>query len=834
MGWFSDIVDAIVDTAQAVYDWLVGKIEEIEETVDDDFGTCPVADPTQPCPGPQTPPALGGLVVQVVKESDQTPVQGATVRVSGPEVREVVTGADGLAPFEPLLEGHYVVEVAASGYDPKQSNGTVVENQTSQTKVALKSGVPINPLVLPGTPVVVLVKRPLTTPRRVELTLKADKQMVDGTGTLSTSKPTLKFFDAATAGNEIPLDGVANVFSNTKINAGVHVWAEGAAASTANEDTEIIWALAPNTQSPGPAVKVKATAVELVLEICKSRTAPAADPVALTDAEKADPGRFIHVQDPGNNHGRALMRMRRAKPKDFAGTLELKAINAKVNSWSADTAGVATVLPFTMANTAISEANGALFWVQGAAASGALRDTGFTLGVQGGDPEGDKVLITVVNMTKIAATIKPTPANTARAGFAAPANHAYSSTSYSEDFAVNTPLVLMRNSQTDVALEVTCVPADVPVTWVAVRNTADHATLGGEADLPTVTKDAGNPYKSTLNTNNKGSFQIRPIVDANGTGKFEDKEPSIPLNLVLANATMVNDKNIGNVGALVSGFNGAGTSFSVSNGVWPGTHRNPTNGDLAAAGMAMEIDADVTGGGADGKLGLDMVFGGYVNDLRDVRINASYTDNTVAPPTNHRFNNVYVSNAAAATGAMGTTPMFLTGDPAPTPYSFPLLDTGRSPNGDGGENATMTRSYPQVVTARPVGERWNLRCIDSPGRGIPVAHPVNANALITSLDYTHGFEGCFAFWTNVTKVRSPSGDSADRLYAVVNRLRWECRAVWSFTHAGGGAAPVANATTAHTVTWTSTKLDPIARAQDQNLEVRPPSGITSVIAWDVQ
>src|SRR5262249_55950834 len=156
-------------------------------------------------------------------------------------------------------------------------------------------------------------------------------------------------------------------------------------------------------------------------------------------------------------------------------------------------------------------------------------------------------------------------------------------------------------------------------------------------------------------------------------------------------------------------------NVTIRNGLWT---------TLAHAGMAMQLSVDVTGGGVDGLLGLDRVFGGLVNNLSHVDINAVYHDGVAAHP-NHHWINRDVSNGGAATGgSAGGTPVFQPGDPAPVPYSWPLLDSGRSPNGIGGDTATMGRSRIASRVAAPggIGQRWAIECMDSPGRSFDNTH----------------------------------------------------------------------------------------------------------------
>src|SRR5262249_38128140 len=155
----------------------------------------------------------------------------------------------------------------------------------------------------------------------------------------------------------------------------------------------------------------------------------------------------------------------------------------------------------------------------------------------------------------------------------------------------------------DIALEVTAAPAHLPIRWQAIRNPQDHASLGAAAAIPTVTRQAGNFYHATLDTNQKGSFRVRAYISCNTRNDYDEGEPSIPLNPVLADATLVADNTTNHQINATTNLTPAG--FSIRNGQF--------RMGAAAAGVEMEVVADVTGGGADGRLGIDKVFAGLVN-----------------------------------------------------------------------------------------------------------------------------------------------------------------------------------------------------------------------------
>jgi hypothetical protein len=610
-------------------------------------------------------------------------------------------------------------------------------------------------------------------------------------------------------------------------NTGSVFWVQGATVSGALRDTGFTLAV-KDVEPDGD--KVTVTVVQAVLEIYKSRPAPTTNPAVLSATDKLNPGRFVQVQNPGNHCGRAKLIVRKAKPVAFTGELVLTATDNKVQLFAAEVAAggqVATVLPKTLANGDIPD-TGSVFWVQGATVSGALRDTGFKLDVKDVEPNADKVAVTVANFTRIQATIESTPPNTARPGIALPLDHVFRSTHVDQDFTNNPPLVLMRNAQPDNALEVTVAPANLPLRWQAIRNPNDHVDLGAATDIPTVTQDSTDLNKAELDTDEKGSFRIRCYIDCNGNNQYNDGEPSIPLNLILADVEVDSDNTAGRNGNLkAQGVNGG---VNVENGVWSASWAAATA--VGGAGITMELVVDVTGGGANGRLGLDKVFGGLINNLTGNDIELTYSDTTGLVPVEYTIRNLYATNLPQATGAYVGDPMFRSADPAPAVITWPVLDTGRGGGGTGGLTATMSSSGPwdPPQTNQTVGKRYTLRCIDSPARGFYRQHPDRPNALLSNIDYLQQFSAYFCFWTNVTGVRGQSGDPADRVYSVVRKMDWEATGEWTVNSTN--AVPVLTNSSTHQINISNSQnVDPIERAQDNGIEVRPPSGISSAIAW---
>lgn len=698
-----------------------------------------------------------------------------------------------------------------------QNGGTDADDATNNANVT-----PIGPVITIHNPIVV-VKRPYTNPKRQPVVLTVDDSSFDGSGTLTIAGAAITFFDQATNGNKVT-NGAT--FTGAQLDSNVTLFAEGTNPSAAMSDVKLTLTLKPGSRPVKPPAHGTMTAVRVTLDICKSRTSKTADPALVAD--KIGQGRFLQVQH-ADLCGRAMMIVRKAEPAAFPGNLVLIPQNGKVRAFAATDEIPATQAPLParhlIANPGIDAAHGEKRWAEAASVNPpALRDTGFQLGVDGVDDDGDRVNITAVEFTKIVANIKSTPPlHGARAGFALPADYAFTTNSLSPSFAVNVPLVMMRNAQPDVKLDVTSSPAGVPIRWQAIRNSKDHATLGGAGAVPAVATATGSSTK--VNMNASGSFRVRAYIDCNGSNKYEDEidlEPSIPLNLILANATMVTDNSAANA-AFLSATAAAAGLVQVDNGEW----------NAGQGCISMSLVAKVTGGGVDGKLGLDQVFAGLVNNLALVNISAIYRDASVTPNKDHPLVVRYVSNGSAGSGTFRGRPLFRPGDPAPTPLAWPVLDTGKTNAGTGGDLATMRRSATAVDNSPAVGQSWTITCMDAPDRGFHKIHPVVASAILRSIQYAQDFTANFCFWTNISKSSGATGDPVDRLYSVLRKVAWSVSGAWSISYpAANPNTATITVVTAHTATTPSRATFDLGRAEDHQVEVRPPSGIGQVMVWD--
>lgn len=270
--------------------------------------------------------------------------------------------------------------------------------------------------VTPGQKAV-LVKRPYTNPPPTKVTLRTDAGFT-GTGTFTVSNQNIAFTKPGAAA-PMKFDGTDNVFAGTDLTAGVVLSAEGVKASAAKDDVELTLTLAGGGKINGPPAKAKLTAVELLLDICDPRTGAGADPAALPTAAAAPAagatatdkfflGRPLPVQGDPKIDERALLIIRQVKPADFQGKLSLAREDDKITLFEKEdfaSGETEKALPFVFQANTIP-ADGLKFFVEGTKPSGGVRDTGLTLGLDGGPPDGDHVKITVCH-TEVVSNRKP-------------------------------------------------------------------------------------------------------------------------------------------------------------------------------------------------------------------------------------------------------------------------------------------------------------------------------------------------------------------------------------------------------------------------------------------
>jgi hypothetical protein len=660
---------------------------------------------------------------------------------------------------------------------------------------------------------IVLVKRAYTSPSRKKISLSVDDSGFDGSGTLTISKGAIRCHVQAT-GRVI---SSGHTFDGPELAAGVHLTAEGVSPSAAMDDVVLALTLTPGSKPVKPPATAKITVVEVTLDIFSSRTAAGVDPAMLTVAQKTSKhGRIVHVQDTGRHHGRALVIVRKAVPAVFPGTLTLKPETASVRVFAdpqevpaPGQAPLATV--HLLPNSGIS-ASGTRLWVEGADVSAAVGDTGLRLGVQGVSEDGDRIKMTVVQFSDLQATLPSSQPNQVRMGNGPVQKHTpfgggHAAANYDESLGANPPLVLVGGSLAagrPVELSVKIRPR-VPVRWSVRRNrvpgTVDHAKVVALSPnpVPTLSTPTTDSLTATLRLDAAGFFHICPFVDIDGGGHLEDRDPAgnridrepfILMTLVLLSVRSFQNNSRARTTRIryTPTTPTAATGFRLATG---------TFANAAAAAVHNDALVTIVGGGPDGRLGLDRLFGGWVNNELTVGtsttvppgedVDATYVDTTTTPPTTHHQKSIWTSVGGGSVFMPGTVP-------GPAGISGPVLDVSNFGNeGTGGNRCVGTETWvspgPRVPIAKsdlPVGQRWRIQMWDSPGDTCPPAHPAFLGSL-RAYRFNLDFRSYLCLWTNVTGVAGPTpgplsanADAACRLYSLVQVNQWEIRIAFSF------------------------------------------------------
>jgi outer membrane protein OmpA-like peptidoglycan-associated protein len=351
-----------------------------------------------------------GVYILELQELTTPQVARSTEEAPGSGVGNVVCFRLDAAPPPAAEETASFAAQAPSAPTPATGKGGIVQSAPAPV-------VDATPEITPEEPVVV-VKRSYTRPARVRITLRTSAPS-RGKGTLTRSGNTsaIKLFTAATGGTEITFDGTDNVFSGDRLKGnGVQVFAESDSPSSLVGDFKLTLTL-----TSGAAKTVSATAVRVTLDICAPRTAPGVEPVPLPGNDKVDVGRFVQRGEPNNSHDRTMILVHRPTPAGFSGNLVLVRNNDRVRAFdSSDEQPLPGQTPLP-ARHPISPGSIVLpsrfkrLFVEGTAVSNAPRDTGFRLGIEGVEDDGDRVAITVfaLEMIRQANTAIPMQGNDA-------------------------------------------------------------------------------------------------------------------------------------------------------------------------------------------------------------------------------------------------------------------------------------------------------------------------------------------------------------------------------------------------------------------------------------
>lgn len=314
---------------------------------------------------------------------------------------------------------------------------TLFEQGDEKTKPKEK----VNPLIKASP--VVLVKRPYTAPARVQVKLWTDADFT-GTGLFTRSNEAIDFYNSEKGGVKLAFDGKANNFQGAALGSGTGVvlWAEGTKPSGSVGGFVLKLALSGGSKTNGPDATAKMTAVRLTLEICEPRapggaggdpavlpTAAVTPAVGSTPNDKFYLGRPVPVEassDPIGPSERAMLIIRTVEPPDYTGQVVLEALDDNIGTFAKEKPKDAPKAEKRQLE--IPHGKEVKLFVQGLKPSTKVRETGYRLGIDKLDMEGDRVSVTAVYIEAVSdvesakiqttAVVPEKPARTSKSKYA--------------------------------------------------------------------------------------------------------------------------------------------------------------------------------------------------------------------------------------------------------------------------------------------------------------------------------------------------------------------------------------------------------------------------------
>lgn len=355
-----------------------------------------------------------GVYILELQELTTPQVARSTEDAPGSGIGNVVCFRLDAAPPAVRETAAFAAPAAPPAPAPATGKGGVVQS-------APAPAAPVNPSITPADPMVV-VKRSYTTPARVPITLGVSARFRRG-GILTRSGDTgaVRLFTTRTGTTELAFNAANEAtITRAQLNqrGGFTLFAESDTPTNSVGGYHLTLTLAPGSTPVGPPAVVNVTAVRLKLDVFTTREPtgtnpqalpqpPAATPAAGTATDKFFRGGLVNVQDTAHTQERVKLRVDAVEPNDFVGTLELRQVRVIGNNVGPPANLVQGFEAATQAPGEAPAANpfpiavgglgfqGKDVFLEGVSPSGAQRDTGFQLGVQGASADGDRVALTV-------------------------------------------------------------------------------------------------------------------------------------------------------------------------------------------------------------------------------------------------------------------------------------------------------------------------------------------------------------------------------------------------------------------------------------------------------
>lgn len=627
---------------------------------------------------------------------------------------------------------------------------------------------------LPDGAVLVAPGASVGAAKRIRVLLSSRGGDADAVFTCDSDK--LDFYAADVGGAALNVNN--RRYTGAELSRGVTLYAQANQKSGAPHD--IALKLTPtDTRLAGEERKL--TAVALRLDAYLYRKDAATQPRALRNDEKESPGVFVQKQNAGR-HSRVRVVVRRTDPEiaDKDVSLLVRPVDNRLTLLTAADArqGRSGARAWSSQSDLIPP-DGVELFVEGASASAALRDTGIELRI--GEQVGDRLRATVVDFTGMTVSIPATPVKTDRsAAGIAPARNPNTfqvQPTWGDDFQPGETLVLVANSldysprldqravlTANVNPPVGAAPNNLPLRWNVTRRTGaekdskDVVKLSAN-ETPTIYVQAGNQAK--LSADAVGSFHVQAVVDPYGdgkTGEGGERPPSISLNLVLVH---VRTESVDCAPGSRYLRDAIGTTGQVT--LHAGAF-NHTDKRLRGVNLSAKIVA--VGGGPRGRLGVNKLLCGWVQNIvacrsnagRSVRI-ATYHD--LATNTNHNVEKIFVTGAANRD--------YLPSDAAPQIAAFPILDGNLLRQNHNNHAPTTLSTNLMASRDKSVGVELTVTANDSPNEAVEtIKLPGRPTRVLKSIDWELCFSAFLCCW------------SLDAVHAlgVLNQTDWEIRQRW--------------------------------------------------------
>ncbi len=295
----------------------------------------------------------------------------------------------------------------------------------------------------------------------------------------------------------------------------------------------------------------------------------------------------------GVRSGRRRIDVLPAAPRAFQGRLQLRtaAGGPSLTLYTSETS--ATGFPLADGFNFDVPGDKVSFWVEGETASTRAGDATILLGVDGSTAVGVQCPVTVASVTAISATVPVTASRTGRLPL-----------EQEEQTVSGQSLVLLSGAVEEarpVRLAATTAPEGVGIAWSVERAEDD-----GEAVLAVSAKAVPTLTEGALLSDAAGTFRVRAA--AGGAGEWGG--PVAEMEIVLVHAAVSEHASVVN-GRLCGCARVAGTDrFALHAGAVP----------------AVQLDATVrlTGGGPDGRRGVEAVRGGWIGNIVSENSGARY------------------------------------------------------------------------------------------------------------------------------------------------------------------------------------------------------------------